>query len=1186
MLRPLSIAVAALLCAPAWAEPSGGPRAPLQLTAGEGDQLLGVVTPDDQRVYYVSNENGTTQMYTQELLLRSPKLLFDEAADVTWPRVSADGKHLLYISYRTEAGGQVCERTVGADGSAGAPHCREGAGAAGAGIRQALFWPHPQGERSVATVRRDGAGHVQLVRITPNGQEEVALTRSVSSPAVSPDGRWLVYVPLDPISDGVDVALAARASDQLELAEVAEVNKTGADAGADSVRVRGPLGLALPGKSASPTFSPDGRFLYFTQFVDDTNFDGQVDGNDHAVLFRARFDSQSGKISGDPEQLTDASWNCQYPSVGKTRMIMTCLRSSLDLYSLPLDGVVPESWTLAQLADELEASRLPWERLLIWARLVARQTGSERARGLAEIVRLHVLLGEYESATFYARALSAIELPDATAQAEARGIGQALAALIDHRRSERALGHGQPSDAFVRDANVRQAHLDQLIAAGTGDARSLAKLVAAEIADVIGKKGRARELIKSVPIADVRSPTVLYVLRERATTIYRQLDDGEALAQVYEQLAVAPGLPEPAQLESALLYARQLVRGVPGAEADARLLAAETNAPQGSTVRFVVHLERELRMMDATTVDGQLDKDAYVVCAKRLLALYAAQTDFARQKLLIEESMARQKQHDRLLYDLATLWLGSVGSDRAERRHAEKLFRQVVRERGYDHWVHGDRPGAREFFVAVTAQVPNALESQENLLSTGTDAQASARLDELEKRAVPPKKEEGAALHDFAAAYVLARRLPTADNAQVSRLADQALALLQRAEAKLPGRTEIDLLWAHIVHQRYLRTHSLEHALEAGARYHMVMELSDTQPRLRAAGLVGLVLLEEQVGNFELAFAAAEERQKLPFFDPRTELAVCLATARALFHMDRTDDALARSDQCDKLTKRKPETARFLPLVLDREGLVASGADKPEVAAARYAELLERLPSPPPPSPPSLKATPTMDVRNRFVVALGLGAAELHSQHADRAQAALAVAETLLDDPRAVTPPVATYGFAAPGTEGRTADALRTQYRLVVDGLRGMALTQAGDYAGAKERISRRCQGIEQLYAKRHADEDLLDLSLCHARLGENALARKDAVEAERHFREALLWKDRFAQSTGTTLDITTLHLVGIYAELHRVHGLPVAQLGIDLRARLVAVIEALGKAHNPEWAKFAERFLVELTRLDLEAKR
>src|SRR5262249_23047611 len=80
-----------------------GVRAPERLTAGPANRLLGVLGPDDRTLYFVSDEQSTTEVYVEDIRRGVPVLLFDEIADVSWPRPSPDGKHLLYISYRTDA---------------------------------------------------------------------------------------------------------------------------------------------------------------------------------------------------------------------------------------------------------------------------------------------------------------------------------------------------------------------------------------------------------------------------------------------------------------------------------------------------------------------------------------------------------------------------------------------------------------------------------------------------------------------------------------------------------------------------------------------------------------------------------------------------------------------------------------------------------------------------------------------------------------------------------------------------------------------------------------------------------------------------------------------------------------------------------------------------------------------------
>ena len=102
--------------APQGARAAGGFIEPERLTSGAADQFLAVMDPRGERVIYVSNENATTEIWGAEMSVRAPERLFDESADVTWPRVSPDGHKLLYLSFRTEATGQLCLRDLPREG--------------------------------------------------------------------------------------------------------------------------------------------------------------------------------------------------------------------------------------------------------------------------------------------------------------------------------------------------------------------------------------------------------------------------------------------------------------------------------------------------------------------------------------------------------------------------------------------------------------------------------------------------------------------------------------------------------------------------------------------------------------------------------------------------------------------------------------------------------------------------------------------------------------------------------------------------------------------------------------------------------------------------------------------------------------------------------------------------------------
>ena len=116
MLRPRRAASLLLLLGllgPAWAQDDlGGIRQPEQLTIGVADQFLGQLAPDGKELYFLSNRNTIREVYHQDVEAGQPTLLFDEGADVSWARLSPDGRLLLYISFRDDAVGQLCVRDL------------------------------------------------------------------------------------------------------------------------------------------------------------------------------------------------------------------------------------------------------------------------------------------------------------------------------------------------------------------------------------------------------------------------------------------------------------------------------------------------------------------------------------------------------------------------------------------------------------------------------------------------------------------------------------------------------------------------------------------------------------------------------------------------------------------------------------------------------------------------------------------------------------------------------------------------------------------------------------------------------------------------------------------------------------------------------------------------------------------
>lgn len=1093
-----------------------GLAAPDRITAGSGNQYLGAEAPGGRELYFASDQQSTTQIYVQDLISGIPRLAFDEVADATWPRPSPDGKLLLYISYREDAAGDLCVRDIGGQPGArtfGPRRCLTGPDSA---ELQAAWFPDG---RSIAVVTRAGLhGDIELRRIGLDGGTGARLVAgNASGPAVSPDGRWVVTVPVERGSRDIGPSFLSHTAGTLEVAPVA--------GGAPAV-----LRLDLPGASAMPAFSLDGKWLYFAQFLNDTNLDGAIDGNDHGVLFRAAF--HDGQV-GAPEQLSSARWNCQYPVPSATRLIATCaVDNVLDVFALPLTGAVPPAWTAAgppapgaagsaaldPIADELDASRDPWEHLLLLA-----HRGAAPAV-LREMVRLHLELGEYESARFYAARLERSD----------PAVGAVLRELAEQRREERALGHGALSAPFVAAARARRARLAAI-------AHPLAAVVQSELFDVLGEEDAARSVLAGL---DTHDPLVAALYAERLLSLYR---DDPRYFELYRPLAEAT-------LEHAEVFVRELVRGASGPARAAKIDAWQHRVDPDSDLAFLLELERALADLAPQTQEE--------VRAKVFL-LYRRNKELARRRALIAATVRRALalDTDELLYQFAESWVSYVPRERAERRRAERLYRDAVFERAYVEAARGATGDARGHFYGVTLQT-ESLEAHAGFIEM--------RIAEGKDPARDYPGTFSPVVARFARAYLAARRLPgLADPDAHARAAQAAITELAAIAQTAPQRAEVHQLWGFVAHQRFLRTGDRLAAVEANAHDLVALALARDNPRARAAILDGLGRLQAAVGNHGLARGWLEQRARLPFASPISQLSHCLALARARFHTSDVAGAASDSDLC--VAQATGPLARFRPIALDRSGLYHLAAGQPEPAAARYAELWPLVAGA---AGDALEAA-----RNRLTTRIGQASAALALGAARDALGHIAAAEAQL----AAAPPAPRDGVY--GRERPDQPLPAESYRLLLLGLRAQAELAAGDPAAAARTMTARRDALARRFAATALDDDLLGLALCEAQLAKLArtqgapvaTALAHLVAARQHF---VAW----SASTGTALEDTGLAILAAFAELHLFDGVPASQLGFDLATALSASYAQLSEVRNPAWEPIRARLAVYLTMLNLRS--
>lgn len=1148
------------------------PRAlhePIRLTAGSSNQWMGVLHPDGDALYFVSDRNATAEIFMQQPVNAGPRLLFDSNADVTWPRPSPDGKRLAFISYRADAAGDLCLRDADGDDE----RCLTGLESA----EVQPLWLSDDGDSSdtVAVLMRNAMhDNYQLRRFgvgdSRGAQGDNVLERNMLGVAASPDGRWLAYVPLERTRRDIGISFANKSGRGLVLQPVG-----GDESGAIT------LTPELPGMTGFPAFSRDGRFLYFVQYLNDTNGDGAIDGNDNSVLFRLPFDpgKPSAVTLSFPQQLTSARWNCRYPSPARDRLIMTCSHlGSLDIFSVPLTGAVPQEWSPARIRSELHVARNHWTKLLLLTRLLGQISNpSERVAVLRQMIWLHVELREYESAAYHSQQLLAAAGQqggsDAARSEATRAWAEVMRDLIEHRKEDVRLTHGQLSDRYLRTESQRSRKLETLGQTMSGpaqrDVAALAALVRSEIADDIGAKDSAEALFAAIDHKAIEDPLVLDVYAQRARAIHTLRGDRQGLVTLYGDLAGHAALDTIDRLRFAEEFVATLVRGVPTSQRIARVNAwvkrLEAQQPDSELALMVRVAGWLLQLDDATQEDVRAG----------IFELYKSNTDTDRRRALVLSTVrtASRLGNEYLQYQFATSWASWLRRSEPERKYAEVLYRQVVLERAYNELASGAAAKARASFYAGTVQTLS-LEAhigfiEARLLEGKNDVRES-----YDKRFAKKPDDPSYA---FVKAYLDARELPrlTGDK-DFAQAAQRALSELESAAAVWPRSMEIHHVWATVLHQRALRSGSKDDAIDAHSHYLLALDLARDNPRFKAAILHQVGLLQAELGNHRIALGHFAERDRLPHVSPARELNFRLARARSHFHARDEKSAVGQASRALDLIAGQRALGRYRPLAVDRLALYHQAAGHFDQALARYQELIAIVDEAANSADDDGVGLPI----NRVKARLGAASAALGAGKYDAVIAQVAALDEILASGGELRPKK-TGPTLAPGSSARMG---KRDTRILAWGLAAQAHRGSGDYARAAEAMETRRALLAARARDSEADGDLLELARTRYHLAEYAFHTGDHDLARRHIERGLERSAEFNRRTGSGVNDVGLRLLQSYAELHLYGGLKLASYTLDLRKELHVAYEFICKNPSPTWQ--ADRFLfaLYLTMLDVAA--
>jgi WD40 repeat protein len=1139
---------------PRAAAPPRAMRELVPLTVGKGSELMGVLSPDERTLYFVSDAEGTLDIMRQSPVQSSPVPLSHGFGDAAWPQIAPDGKHIAYLSFDIDSTGDVCEQGIG-ELEGEDEHCWPNPSSAELAV---LWWDNS----SLAVLSREGLhGDFRLVRQPLDDRPaRVLLARNMVNPALSPDRRWLAYIPLDKTTRDVGITFSQKTAIGIALQRFELPAPAQGKPGAPEAHAPPVLYVPrLPGVTGAVDFSLTGDYLLLTQFLNDTNRDGAIDGDDNAVVFRVPFHpdaSEPIRPEDEPEQLTSGRWDCHYPTPSRRALIVSCNNAgSLDVYALPLDGAIPTAWDDARLAGEIAVARDLWTKLLLWERRLALAPNEkDKPAMVREMIALHLELGEHQSAIYYAE--------HRLAGTPSERWGKVIAELARHRGADLALVRGQTSTSYVDRERARIESVRTLLTGASAQEAVLGQLVISEIDEDIGEKAAAFDLFRQIDLRALTEPALVGLAARRAERLYRLRAERQSLLDAYSTFASLPALSVAERLEYAQRVVRELGRGRSRNARAQAIRAARAGVDDGSELGLLLDVERSLLTLD--------DSNEEAVRAE-IFALYIQNQDRDRRRALVLATLraAARAGNEMMQYQFVTSWASSLDHTDPERKNAESLYELIVLDRGYGEGRQGKLTESRGYFYSATLTT-GSLEAHigfiEASMALGGPG-AARRLDEVYAQRFADEPDSPA--YAFVRAYRLARELPRqSDPDRHEKMVSEVLDLLARVDEELPKQAQVHQLWGLVLHQRARRTGSTQAAADANREYELALALAHDDERLTATLLDRLGLLQAYLGNHGKALRYLQQRDEMPHIRAEEELSVRLASAESARHMGNGASAQDQMKAATQLLEVNPSLARFKPLVVDRLALSLVVASERPAARVQY-EGLDHL----------LEQAPASAPLNRLKAKIGLAASALDTGDPRTALDALTQASALLErkDELEAVPEVV---WRKPLANDYRYTIL--QYRALIAGLRSRAERALGNYDQALQAMSLRVDSLEERLDESGTDEDRLELAGAHQQLAALQYRARNATAAARAIERGLALSDEFDANTGSKVNDVGLTLLSDYAELHLRGDVPLKALRRDLRADLERSYSAICKYRNPRWARQRFLFQTYLTELDL----
>lgn len=879
--------------------------APEKVTVGPSDNYQTQIDVQRQRIIYTQHQHLLSRIIIQDLTTGIARSLLPPDHDAKDPALAPDGQRLAFTSFRNNALGGICLQAI--DG-AYAPTCLTTPGT------QAWmpFWVDNQTLGYLRT--RHLTAEVELVTqpiasgAGANPGVTVIASGAISAPAMSPDGRFLLYNRRDSALQG-----------SLYLHDL------------QTRQTHGPVHLAIPGLSSFAVLDPAEDTIYFSHYPSDTSGDERIDGADHSVIYRLPFSALRQATTDPilPEPLTSVLHNCNFPALDDEHLYLTCaFEGSLDIYRLPRSGQIPPHWSAPELWQAHASAAHYQDRIFLLQTLRYRGLADTVADALLErLLANHIGMEEFSAARFYIEQLA--QRHHQSGEPEWADFYTNAAELI----TLEGLARQQPEG--VRTARFRR-QLEQARTQLRPSPDDPGNQIFHAWLDYFAAHPQLAEqrLLEADPLSQ---PLGRYIGIKLGLWLYR--DQPEALLNWLLMAADDPILSADARLFHAAEYLKLLLRQRPAPAEHIRHLEQAQDRLQDVRVGDLLAHEIDVLRL-STTADRSLERELYARISQRL-------QDYRDQPLMHRIAHIRAIQLTGLAERYTAMeWMSRHWLTHTSLRHVAfaataEQYAFINLNQAYLAWSQGTYGTALNSFYSVTRQT-NDLESLYQLLYLGLRPDADPALTERVEQLYQQLVAEDL-LGDnlaFAQAVRLVLDPTTADNLS------EPIRLLEglRPEGLDPGVA--DLLLGSLYHRQFLNQqdgYRFDRDLyqKAHHRYMMALDLAYRNPRVQAALLENLGALHFAVRNYGIAAEFWGQRRLLPVTTPEHGLDILWQQARALFYSNRASEAFASAMAAvqQAQTLSIPDEQRLA--LQERAAFYALEAGLYPEAAELYAALLE-----------------------------------------------------------------------------------------------------------------------------------------------------------------------------------------------------------------------------------------------------